>query len=332
MSRNKLRLGLVAKITLYFALFGLVIVMIFFGVFRLLIVPTIEENYLTRLRDLTLTTANLINVDDNEAIVVNGLGEDSPEYQGIKTILKKVVLANPQIDSIYTLVKTKDPDTAMFVVDSIDDDDKNGNGVLEPEETYGRIGEQYDISSNDIFKKGFYVTAAELKPYTDKWGTFISVVTPLKNSKGALVGELAADISYTNFKLMLSEFVMKVYLIFGLLILFTLLLGVLIGKIIVRKIKVVADIVTRMAESTSTEYLVVNSNDEIGKVYSIINELVKEFRSSKERMSEEVAKQTEHLHEKLSELEKLNKLMIGRELVMAELKKQIKEINGKSKS
>lgn len=56
-----------------------------------------------------------------------------------------------------------------------------------------------------------------------------------------------------------------------------------------------------------------------------VNARTKELNQTNERLEEEVQKRTEQMQRKISELEKMSKLMVGRELRMKELKKEIEE-------
>ncbi len=73
------------------------------------------------------------------------------------------------------------------------------------------------------------------------------------------------------------------------------------------------------------ESKVVKSGDELQEISRILDKMAQKTRESEKELNRQVQQKTKELQEKLEELEKINKAMVGRELKMIELKKQIKE-------
>jgi HAMP domain-containing protein/CHASE3 domain sensor protein len=80
----------------------------------------------------------------------------------------------------------------------------------------------------------------------------------------------------------------------------------------------------------------IKNNDEIGEFADDFNKMTQELRSSIENIAEKVEEKTSKLEEEqiitkkaLDEANRANKLMVGRELEMIELKKQIAELKNK---
>lgn len=73
----------------------------------------------------------------------------------------------------------------------------------------------------------------------------------------------------------------------------------------------------------------IKTGDEIGEMAEAFNEMAAELKSSYTDMENKIEEKTRNLNEKLAELEKTNRLMVGRELKMIELKKKLKEKNEK---
>lgn len=74
----------------------------------------------------------------------------------------------------------------------------------------------------------------------------------------------------------------------------------------------------------------VNSGDELAEVGKAFNEMGEKLRVSYRGLEAKVAEKTQILNEKVADLEKLNKLMVGRELKMMELKKELSTKNDPS--
>jgi len=62
----------------------------------------------------------------------------------------------------------------------------------------------------------------------------------------------------------------------------------------------------------------------IGYFFSLTD--ISESKKFQERLKKEIEKKTEDLKEKIDELERMNKIMIGRELKMVELKEKIQQL------
>jgi nitrate/nitrite-specific signal transduction histidine kinase len=61
-----------------------------------------------------------------------------------------------------------------------------------------------------------------------------------------------------------------------------------------------------------------------------VTERTKELKDLSESLDSQVREKTKKLQEKVEELERFNKLVIGRELKMLELKKEIEELKKES--
>ncbi|MCX6817393.1 MAG: HAMP domain-containing protein [Candidatus Aenigmarchaeota archaeon] len=83
----------------------------------------------------------------------------------------------------------------------------------------------------------------------------------------------------------------------------------------------------------------VKEGDEIGQLASSFKQMLEELKTSKIKIEEhsktlekDVEDRTSQLEDKVSELERFSKLVIGRELKMVDLKKKLKEVEDKLKS
>jgi methyl-accepting chemotaxis protein len=326
-SNSSFSVSISAKFAFLFTLFGVVITAVFYGVFEIFIFPQVVGNIKSRLADYAVVSANLVDKEAHLRITENNLTEDSVEYLNIKKTLQEVAVSNDRIDSIYTMVPTKDPNTLNFVVDSLAGADLNGNGVMDENETPATINEPYDITDLPSMRAGLSRISVEDTPFTDKWGTTLSAYAPLKTEAGKTIGLVGVDIRYETFLADLNDFRMRAYFIFGLLILLCMTLGYLMGIGVVRRLRSVVNDVRKMSEEDSDDYLAAEGSDEMAELLAMINEMVRRLREKKQDLRVEVEKQTVTLREKLEDLEKLNRLMVDRELRMIELKKKNKSNN-----
>ena len=77
-------------------------------------------------------------------------------------------------------------------------------------------------------------------------------------------------------------------------------------------------------------------DDEVAVLAHSFNQMVSDLKTSRKELEKyskdlekEVEKRTEELNKRVEELEKINRIAIDRELRMIELKKRIKELEGK---
>lgn len=73
--------------------------------------------------------------------------------------------------------------------------------------------------------------------------------------------------------------------------------------------------------------ITIPNKDELGTLATTINEMADNIQHSQEKLDAKIKERTAELEGKLLDLEKMNKLMIGREIKMVELKKEIQDLN-----
>jgi HAMP domain-containing protein len=109
------------------------------------------------------------------------------------------------------------------------------------------------------------------------------------------------------------------------------LVGYIIGRKLFKPLEILQSEVKKVNEGNFDVNVAVTSSDEIGEVAKTFNEMAGKLKVSYGNLEEKVAEKTKELEEKLEEMEKMNELMVGRELTMVELKKKLAEKDGKGK-
>ncbi len=115
-----------------------------------------------------------------------------------------------------------------------------------------------------------------------------------------------------------------------------LIIGYFLSIKIVRSIKILKEAADEVGKGTLDTKIEIRSNDEIGDLAKSFASMTEDLKKAKEtsqkynqHLHQEITerKQAEkQLHEKVHELEQFNRLAVGRELVMIELKKQINHL------
>lgn len=109
------------------------------------------------------------------------------------------------------------------------------------------------------------------------------------------------------------------------------IIGYITGRNITNPLGKLRDIAIKIKEGNFDVKADVNSNDEIGDVASAVNEMAGKLHALYANLEKQVAERTKDLEVKTSDLERMNKLMVGRELKMVELKKEIEELKAGDK-
>lgn len=317
------------KIVIYISFFALLLGTSMFFALRYWIIPTVETEMRNGVLSYAKVAANLVDGDVLKRILPEKLATTSAEYIQINNIEKKIMATDVQIDDVYAMAATADPNTVRFVVDGYETKDRNGNGVIEPDERTAGVGEAYDVTNVPVLKNGFLFPSLSQSFYTDKWGTFLTSAAPVIDENGLVVGIVGVDIRME--KILAEERLLYVklgaYLAAFLLIL--LLMATVLSRLIVNSVGNLNKAVLRITDEESTDLLPDTGGDEISELSKSINKLINGLREARSKSDEKVQEKTKNLEEKLNELERLNKLMVGREVTMFELKKKLKEENGK---
>lgn len=108
---------------------------------------------------------------------------------------------------VYTCVERDGK--IWLVLDPTPEGDSDGDG----QEDKAHIMEGYDDASETlrrVLKEG--IAAVDEKPYTDKWGTFVSGYAPIRNERHEIVGVACVDLALTDYDMQLSGILHVSYL------------------------------------------------------------------------------------------------------------------------
>jgi methyl-accepting chemotaxis protein len=164
----------------------------------------------------------------------------------------------------------------------------------------------------------------------------ISVVTThvhLENPDWAVVVELPVQEAYQS--------VTQGIIISALIMLLSLFLAIVAGTYLSRRITKpiirLRDASVKIGEGKLDTQIEIVSKNEIGDLARAFSQMIEDLKKSRAKLEQyskdlekQVTERTKELKSKMDELERFNRLAVGRELRMIELKKRIKELEGKS--
>jgi HAMP domain-containing protein len=187
----------------------------------------------------------------------------------------------------------------------------------------------------DEFKASDFFSSADRRPGTiqvydenERENVLLSYVfesgfLDYKGNEWALVLERSAPDAFADAR-------NNAWLIVGVLsiggVLIAMLAILFFQRFIVIPIRELTEVSKNIAAGNLNQVIPVRSRDEIGKLATAFNTMAASLQELYSGMEKKVSEKTALLQTKLAELEKINKLMVDREIRMIELKKEIEEL------
>jgi len=113
---------------------------------------------------------------------------NDPDYVAVVAPFRELLSALPHIRYIYTARQS--PEGVRFAVDAALPVDSDGDGVID-QAGLGEIYEDPDPAVLESFSSDEQTLSSE--PYTDKWGTFMSSFTPVRDAAGRIECVVGVD-------------------------------------------------------------------------------------------------------------------------------------------
>ncbi|MGL4771924.1 MAG: HAMP domain-containing protein, partial [Clostridium sp.] len=248
--------------------YSLILGFVIGGVTKNIIKPEIDKQILNSLNSIT---AN-IDGDKLQELIVNG--KDSNGYfEELNDYLIKVK-EKSSFDFIYTIGKFND-NKYKYIVDGV-------TPGHEDFEEYGTVVEEGEDSNNpyehedEAIKNGS--TISDMETY-DRWGTIITGNVAIYNSKNQPVAILSADINVDDYSSSLKKIIG--YIILSLVVGGAIIIGCITTYLskALKPLKNIKDVALKIADGELNQSIEVNSDDEIGKISSAMNEMVNNLKS-----------------------------------------------------
>jgi len=239
------------------------------GIFVLRTVKQMDESNRTTLRQGSLTVSYMIQGIDLPSLTLEDLPSD--RYYPVWTTLDD---ATRGFDLAYLYVLQAKGDGLEFIWDIADDPRKEGD-----DDNSFTLYENAPPAAFEALKTGELTYTAE--PYTDEWGTFMSVYRPVTDVTGNVTGVIGADIEVGNIRAKVSSEVAIILLpVFGFAVLLSLLMGFILRRSIVNPIIALNRALFTIAqgEGDLSKDLPVKGNTEI-------SELSRSFNLFQEKLS-----------------------------------------------
>lgn len=206
----------------------------------------------------------------------------------------------PNIFWAYLMVpvpESPDHDVVMFLADSnYSEMDYDGDGVIEETEAGNPIGNLY-AGEPAIFGRPFSTGEISVSEgwYTDRWGTFMTSVVPIKDDNGEVIAALGLDYLVTHQSRKLEEILRICFYIFGASQVIALLFSLLLGYMINRPLNKLSLGAERIRQRNFGHRVDVRSNDEFGLLADTLTAMGLEMREYQAGLETLVEQRTSEL-------------------------------------
>jgi class 3 adenylate cyclase/HAMP domain-containing protein len=169
----------------------------------------------------------------------------------------------------------------MYILDSgMEEEDLNGNGIIDEDEKPELMGSFYNISDFPAFQNALKNKTISCNNdfISDEWGTYLSCAIPIFDYENNFLGVLALDL---DVKSEFNELANARKFFFGLFIFITVgisLLSYIISKIYLKPVAQLSKASEEVTKKNFDVQLTYPSNDEFGILINNFNTMVKEIK------------------------------------------------------
>ena len=148
----------------------------------------------------SIAATSALQFSADELRVLKSMDDVSrPEYKNVTTRLDAIRKQNSEIIYMYIIRPTEQKGLFTFVadadaIDPFTEVDTNEDGKITDADTLGLPGLEYDTTNMDaLMGEKYSRPVANSKPYTDKWGSFITGYAPIHDAGGNIEAVIAVD-------------------------------------------------------------------------------------------------------------------------------------------
>lgn len=235
-----------------------------------------DDAFRQYLENLTQVSANLIPGEDIQTIPLTAGCEKLSDTLALIKKLRSIRAVDSDIYDAYIMVKDSDPDYVRFVTNA------------DRERTPVGCGERYDIRYAPEIPRGFQKSYTDLKPQTDRWGTWVSAFAPVKTRSGETVGIIGIDIAQQTVIEIRQEFFSLFLVSIGGCLVFSLAIGLLSSFWLTRPIRRVVKGMETVGGGNLEHKLEHFNETEFDRMSGIFNKMTVSLRRMMHELAETV--------------------------------------------
>jgi methyl-accepting chemotaxis protein len=242
------------------------------------------------------------------------------DFESFKARVERQLSLNPDVRQV-TLVGIN----GRILFDS----DEFSNGKYQKEE----VRQLSDPSTLNDLKKEEVVSREVLN---EKGEREIEIIVPVQETEGSHVVSMRYFLTYHTLQERMKQVYQQIVVTVTPLIIFSVILSIPFAVAIVNPIKALTQATEKIRKGNLDVKIKVGTTDEIGQLASSFNLMAEELKKSRGEIEKynrtlegKIADRTQELKQKIEDLERLQHMMIGRELKMVELKKELQDLKKK---
>lgn len=207
-----------------------------------------------------------IDADQLTQLKPERASEATLAYHQIQQVLLKLKNISPLIDSVYTMMKSGEPDNWIFLVDS-------GN----KRKVFARCGEAYNVSKFPDMRVAFERPSVDREFTKDKWGVFLSAYSPIYDKQGKALAIIGLDIQAESIQAMQFALAQRflVILIFGIVL--SLFLGWFFARRVTEPIRSLMQGVKELGKGNLEYKVAIKTKDELAQLAAAFNKMADEL-------------------------------------------------------
>ncbi|HNX69307.1 MAG TPA: HD domain-containing protein [Candidatus Omnitrophota bacterium] len=234
------------------------------------------EQLRNRLTILASSVALSLDAEAIKAIPLNRAGIETPAFQKIYGILRRIKEENPSIGYIYVMARTERPDVLQFVVDPDPYLRRNEGLSAYP-------GDRYSTVHFPNMPQAFSVPFAEKEVGTDEWGSMLSGYAPIRDEKGNAVAILGIDLMASDILVVQKAFHERAVVVFLIGAIFSFLFGMWISFRITRSVAALGEGIRRVSRGDLEHPVELCGNDEIADLAHSFNRMTQDLRETRQK-------------------------------------------------
>jgi methyl-accepting chemotaxis protein len=230
--------------------------------------------------DVLTKTANLVKKQypqllDPASLIEAGKADDPAFWQLMRDV--QVIAESYDLAYIYLLQKT--PEGYFFVFDTDDADEESTDAFFkyyDEDEVPGELDVVYATGLPRISE-----------PYTDEWGSFVSLFTPIFDGNNRIMGILCLDYDITVVQGLEIQANIALIISLAIALLFSMLTAFLVAASLIKPIKNIEGFGHALAEMHFDIEIPTDRQDEIGDIERSLNTIRNELKKTMEDIRNE---------------------------------------------
>lgn len=206
---------------------------------------------------------------------------EAAAIEALRQRLARYRTAFPEVRFIYTMARlpeTESSGVVQFVCDASDESDRDGDGVIGPDEARAAPGQRYPARGAPALLAGFAAPTVDVEVTHDQWGDWLSGYAPIRRADGGTVGLLGVDLPAGSITALRHDFLVHSAVLLGSTLLAFLAAGLLIAWRMRRPVSELSRGMQAVAAGDLSVEIAVDSRDEFGVLAAAFRRMRDELR------------------------------------------------------